>query len=232
MMSFGLTTPALAKEVDRVPSEVRLSHAKELLGNTYKRKVVRKNEATEDIQNFVKATTLKFLPKEFKSKSGAVSEAILDAANEFELDPVFLMAVIQNESSFNPKRKGTVGEIGLMQILPKTAEWIAGLYDLEYHGAKSLYQPEVNVWIGAALMDKLRHQFDSASRLYVSAYNVGPKKLRKMISENKKPKEYVQAVMKRYIALYSGFQAKGDSKVQSKAAWENTINLTKKLAKN
>jgi hypothetical protein len=81
-------------------------------------------------------------------------------------------------------------------------------------------------------MDKLRHQFDSTSRMYVSAYNVGPKKLRQLISEKKRPKEYVQAVMKRYMAFYAGFKSKGDSKLQSQIAWQSTINITRKPANN
>lgn len=232
MMGFCLVTPAFAMEDAASLKEIRISHAKELLGRSWQKKVVRKNESADDVQNFVKASVRQFLPKKEKVKAAEVSKAILEAASEYELDPIFLMAVIQNESSFNPKKVGGVGEIGLMQIRPSTAEWIAGLYEIKYRGPKSLYQPAINVRIGAALMDKLRQQFDSASRLYLSAYNIGPKKVRQMISENKNPKEYVQAVMKRYIAFYEGFKTHGDSLKQSKVAWQSTMNLTRKPAAN
>jgi soluble lytic murein transglycosylase len=230
MTGFSLVSEA----APRVPASVaiRLNHAKELLGGSYKKQVVKKNESASELSGFVTATTRKFLPKAHQGQAKEIARAILEASGEFELDPVFLMAVIQNESSFNPRRKGGVGEIGLMQIRPSTAAWIAGLYGIDYEGEASLYDAETNIWIGAALMDKLRNQFDSSSRLYLSAYNLGPKKLRQMLKENKKPKEYVQAVMKRYIAMYSGFKMKGDSKLQSSIAWKNTLNLTRKLAKN
>jgi soluble lytic murein transglycosylase len=230
MTGFSL----MAEAAPRVPASVaiRLNHAKELLGGSYKKKVLKANESASELTGFVTATTRKFLPKAHQKEAQGIAKAILEASSEFELDPVFLMAVIQNESSFNPRRKGGVGEIGLMQIRPSTAAWIAGLYGIEYEGEDSLYDAETNVWIGAALLDKLRNQFDSSSRLYLSAYNLGPKKLRQMLKENKKPKEYVQAVMKRYIALYSGFKMKGDSKLQSAIAWKNTLNLTRKLARN
>jgi soluble lytic murein transglycosylase len=205
-----------------------MSQAKELLGRTYKNKVSRKSEKVTDLAEFVKAATLKFLPKAYHKSAKAVAQAILDESANYELDPIFLMAVIQNESSFNPKRKGGMGEIGLMQIKPDTAAWIAGAYGLDYKNAKSLYDPVTNVKIGAALMDKLRRQFDSKSRLYVSAYNIGAKKVRSMVEDKKIPKVYVQAVMKRYIAFYSAFKVEGGVKAQSEAAWMNTINLTRK----
>ncbi len=210
-------------------SQGRLDQAKELLGHGYKNKVVRKSEKASDLGNFIKEATKKFLPKADKKNASSLAKVILEESKNYELDPVFLMAVIQNESSFNPKRKGSCGEIGLMQVKPDTAAWIAETYGIEeYKGAKSLYNPAINVRIGAALMDKLRHQFDSESRLYLSAYNIGAKKVRKMVSDRKIPKEYVQAVMKRYMAFYSAFRGVGDSKKQSEAAWMNTMNITRK----
>lgn len=211
-------------------SKTRLSHARELLGGSYKHSVVRKSEKVGDISSFVEATTKKFLPKLSKKVSKKLARAILSSAKEYELDPVFLMAVIQNESSFNPSRRGGAGEIGLMQIKPTTAEWIARVYDIEYEGEKTLLDPAMNVRIGAALMDKLRHQFESHSRLYLSAYNIGAKKVRSMVEGKKIPKEYVQAVMKRYIAMYSAFKEKGSSLKLSEIAWANTIDLTRKIA--
>lgn len=211
-------------------SKSRLSHAKELLGGSYQHSVVRKSEKIGDITSFVEATTKKFLPKLSKTVSKKLASAILSSAKQYELDPVFLMAVIQNESSFNPSRRGGAGEIGLMQIKPTTAEWIARVYDIEYEGEKTLLDPAMNVRIGAALMDKLRHQFESHSRLYLSAYNIGARKVRSMVEDKKIPKEYVQAVMKRYIAIYSAFKEEGNSLKRSEIAWAHTLDLTRKIA--
>jgi soluble lytic murein transglycosylase len=224
-----ISLPAFALPESVNLEDSRLSHARELLGKSFKKKVIRKEDSKisgVEITDFVLETTRTFLSKSNRKKSQKIGYAILNAAEEFSLDPVFLMAVIQNESSFDPKKRGSVGEIGLMQILPRTAEWIAGLYGLEYKNEKSLLDPALNIWIGAALLDKLRHQFDSEGRLYVSAYNVGPKKLRLMLSMNKNPKIYVQAVMKRYIALYQGFKTKGDLKVLSQTARLKVMEIT------
>ena len=225
---FALSsTNAVANESSDF-DQMRLSHAQELLGHVYKKKVIRKSEKVTDIAEFVKETTHRFLPKAYLKKSPSIAKTLLEESENYELDPVFLMAVIQNESSFNPKQKGSLGEIGLMQLKPDTAAWIAHEYGIKYKNAKSLYDPNVNIRIGAALLDKLRHQFDSKSRLYLSAYNIGAKKVRRMVSDKKIPKEYVQAVMKRYMAFYSAFKIPGGSKEQGEAAWTNTLRLTQK----
>ncbi len=233
LFSFSLVllanSVASAAPVKPIVEDSRLSHARELLGKSFKRKVIRKatrENGEVDVSDFVLETTKVLLPKKGRASAEKIAFAILDAAEEFSLDPVFLMAVIQNESSFDPSMRGLAGEIGLMQILPRTAKWIADLYKIEYRGDKSLLDPAQNIWIGAALMDKLRHQFDSEGRLYVSAYNVGPKKLRMLIGMNKNPKIYVLAVMKRYLALYDGFKSKGDLRVLSQKARSNVLQIT------
>ena len=222
------TAPAktITREPLSIQTQVRLTHAHELLGGSYRKSVVRKSEDTKDITDFVKETTKKFLAKKYKSAAEKVARQILESAKKYELDPVFLMAIIQYESSFNPTRMGGMGEIGLMQIKPATAEWISDLYNLDYKDSKTLLEPVNNIKIGAALVDKLRHQFESESRLYLSAYNVGAKKLRTLVSNKITPKVYVIAVMRRYIAMYSAFKEEGNWKKRGAIAFKNTAKLT------
>ncbi len=213
------SSKGVAGETD-LQSKSRLSHAHELLGGSYKKSVVRKSEKVKDISEFVKETTRKLVAKKDQKSSDKIAKAILESAATYHFDPVFLMALIQNESSFNPRRKGAFGEIGLMQVKPSTAEWIADAYDIDYKNDKSLYDPVINIKIGSALMDKLRNQFESESRLYLSAYNIGAKKVRSMVSDKIIPKIYVHAVMKRYIAIYSAFKVEGNSKERSEVAFK------------
>jgi len=205
---------------------VRISHAKELLGGTYRRSVVRKTESADDVSQFVKAATLRFLPKHYKKSASKISATLMAEAEHYGFDPIFLMAVIQNESSFNPRRKGHFGEIGLMQLKPSTAKWISSTYKISYHGAKSLYDPETNIKIGAAYFHKLRDQFEAHSRLYLSAYNIGAKKVREMVSDKRIPKEYVIAVMKRYLAIYAAFGTDGTHREKGQMAWLKVSNIT------
>jgi soluble lytic murein transglycosylase len=211
----------------------RITHAKELLGKSYKRSTVRKTESATNIAEFINSSTKNLLPKAHKKMAREIASVIMRESERYGFDPIFLMAVIQNESSFNPKMKGGVGEIGLMQIKPDTAEWIAKGSKIEYSGADSLYNPSVNIRIGAAFMNKLRDQFSADSSLYLSAYNAGARKVRMMVSENNAPKIYATAVMKRYFAIYSALGAnKGTQSERGNLAFANVRNVTAKIARN
>ena len=96
------------------------------------------------------------------------------------MDPIFVLAIVQTESQFNTYAKGTSGEIGLMQILPQTGEWISKKYDIPWTGPNSLYDPITNIKVGIAYFALLRSQFESRAHHYVPAYNMGPKNLRKV----------------------------------------------------
>ncbi len=225
--------PSLVDAATNKQISNRISHAKELLGKSYKHSAVRKTERADNIAEFVNKSTKNLLPKSQKKVSREIANAIMHESEHYGFDPIFLMAVIQNESSFNPKMKGSAGEIGLMQIKPDTAEWIAKTYKLEYKGAESLYNPAINIRIGAAFMNKLRNQFASKSGLYLSAYNAGAKKVRMMVSEKNTPKAYAMAVMKRYFAIYSALGTEtGTQSERADLAFANVRNITAKIARN
>ncbi len=210
----------------------RIAHSKELMGGAYKKSVVQKSEKIQNVSAFVQAVSRRFLPKSFSGQAQKIAATLVREAEKHDLDPVFLLAMIQNESSFNPKMVGSAGEIGLMQIKPATAQWIAKTNHLPYKGKSSLFDPVSNIKLGVALLDHLRSQFDSSSRLYVSAYNIGAKRLRDLLSQKIIPKEYVKAVMKRYLAIYSALSEEKDPKNQGEVAWMKVNQLTRSFAEN
>ncbi len=225
LMCVAITLPETSVNAHS-RADARLIHAKELLGGGFKKKIIRREKRSVGIPEFVAETTKRFLPRKFRFRSRAISNALLRSAERYELDPVFLMAVALNESSFDPHQVGSVGEIGLMQIRPSTAEWIAGLYSLEYRGERTLYDPVMNIWIGAALIHWLRREFDQNGPLYVSAYNLGPGKVREMVSSNRPPKAYVRAVLRRYVAIYEAYRARGSLTVLSQTALRKVREIT------
>ena len=207
----------------------RIQHAKELLGRNLKKNLVKKAGKVENLEPFILELTKKFLAKNQKKHAQAITKAIIAESRKYGFDPLFVMAVIQNESSFNANMVGEVGERGLMQVRPTTAKWIADLYHLKYKGEQTLFSPAVNIRMGVALMDKLRNQFDSHSRLYISAYNIGARKVRTMVDEDRAPREYVVAVMKRYLAIYQAFSEKNIHD-QTDVAYESVMKLTRVVA--
>ena len=93
-------------------------------------------------------------------------------AHNYRLDPALLAAVIYQESKFDANARSSSGAIGLMQLLPATAEGIA----LHTGGSKfrvsDLDDPEINVRYGSWY---LRHLLDKYGdeQLALAAYNAG-----------------------------------------------------------
>ena len=101
----------------------------------------------------------------------------------FTIDEALVWAVSRQESGFNPRAKSRAKAVGLMQLMPATASFIAK--DRGYRGRKrhQLFEPEVNLNLGQTY---LHHLLDeplvkkSLVRL-LAAYNGGPGNLRKWL---------------------------------------------------
>lgn len=90
-----------------------------------------------------------------KAKSNAVDEKIL-------------LSLIRQESAFNEKARSIVGARGLMQIMPATGRQF--IRNLKAH---KLYNPELNVSIGAQYLEKLLRRYDGSLIFALAAYNAG-----------------------------------------------------------
>lgn len=203
---------ALAQPVGRRISSVgelqrqaRLRHAQELLGSHYKKSAVRSGEKVPKINRLVYGWVRDQLPKSYRAQYHTVAQAIIDEAARNEFDPVLLMAVIQGESGFNPRMRGALDEIGLMQIRPRTAAWIIGKMGLKikFEGEKTLMDPVQNIRIGAAYLSYLREKFESHARLYLAAFNMGPRNVDHALNQKIWPRDYPNHVMKYYLGFYS-----------------------------
>lgn len=210
----GIATEAHAASLLRAPrpqaplashreNHGRLHHARELLGKHYRHSAVRAGERWPDVTPTIRQWTRRAMARLSPSQADAVARAIVAEGKRHALDPVFLAAVIRSESSFDPAARGTSGEIGLMQILPDTAKWIAAKNRIPWRGDKTLLDPVMNIRIGAAYFSLLRDQFDKHSRLYLSAYNMGPRNVERSLAKRVVPKQYAQRVMRNYVAFYS-----------------------------
>ena len=150
---------ASGEPVSAVQRESRLNHAHELLGKYYKESTVRAGEHVKKINTTIYRWTRERLPKKFRKRYQAVAQTIIDESLKYGFDPVFLMSVIQGESSFNPDQVGGVGELGLMQIRPTTGKWMAEMIGLKWKGDQMLRDPVDNIRIGAAYLNYLRDRF-------------------------------------------------------------------------
>ena len=169
----------------------RIEHAKELLGRHFKESVVFEMNGSTKMEDFIFQHIIDNLNEESKGEALALARSVIEESGKYEMDPLFVLAVIERESRFNAKARGLAGEIGLMQIKPKTAQWISEQYNIPWEddGEVALENPSFNVKIGVAYLDLLRDKFEGESALYISAYNLGPKKLKDIVvEENLVPK--------------------------------------------
>lgn len=138
-----------------------------------------------------------------KDNSNTIFQALMNESRNFSINPLLLMAVIETESGFKTEKRGRHGEIGLMQIKPSTARWIAKKNGLPWNGAKTLKDPAINIKLGAAYLSFLREEFDSHKQHYLSAYNMGARNVRRALKKRIVPKEYASRVLRHYRSFYS-----------------------------
>jgi soluble lytic murein transglycosylase len=181
---------------------LRVEHARELMGESYKRSIVSRYENKRDIEKNIYEIVKNRIPKNYRFRALSVGRTIIDEAHKYSLDPYFILAVISGESNFNPNAIGPVGEIGMMQIRPSTGKWISKIIKTKWHGDRSLRDPVYNIKLGAAYLSWLRNKFQGHGQLYLAAYNMGPHSVRRAVSKNIYPKDYPIHVMKRYVAFY------------------------------
>lgn len=104
----------------------------------------------------------------------AWSEFVYPFADERQLDPLFLFAIIREESRFDERAKSVASARGLMQFIPSTAERTAqSLYGDEPFEPRQLYRAETAIALGAAYVDHLLDTFGGISIFSVAAYNAG-----------------------------------------------------------
>lgn len=106
------------------------------------------------------------------------------------LDPDWVAAVIRVESGFRPAAVSRRGAVGLMQLLPSTARWIAvqpgvGLSLPPAAVAARLTDPAVNVQLGSWYLAYLWQRFHGSRFLATAAYNAGPQTVTGWLAEGR-----------------------------------------------
>lgn len=92
----------------------------------------------------------------------------------YKLDPYLVIALIREESYFNPDAGSSVGARGLMQLMPATASYIAERNGLLYNGISTLLKPEANIQLGCSYLRYAKDSLHNDDLLAVASYNGGP----------------------------------------------------------
>ncbi|MBI5078927.1 tetratricopeptide repeat protein [Candidatus Saganbacteria bacterium] len=103
-------------------------------------------------------------------------------ADRFGIDPYLVLAVIREESRFNPKATSRSRARGLMQIMPRTGRGIAQNLKLSHYRTKRLYEPFLNVEMGTYYLSNLIRNFSNNAYLALAGYNGGPNRIKKYVN--------------------------------------------------
>jgi len=103
----------------------------------------------------------------------AVAHPVIDLPRNLAVEPALAMAIIRQESEFDPNARSHADARGLMQLLPSTARSVARKAGIKTTTAK-LYQPQHNIRLGSLYLAGLLEQFNGTLPLAIASYNAGP----------------------------------------------------------
>jgi soluble lytic murein transglycosylase len=109
-------------------------------------------------------------------------EALTAAARQQDLDEALVYGIIRQESRFMPEARSRAGAMGLMQVMPSTARWIARQTSVAYK-PNMLLVPETNLQMGTYYFKRVLDDLGSPV-LAIAAYNAGPGRARRWRDEH------------------------------------------------
>ncbi|MEG0874110.1 MAG: lytic transglycosylase domain-containing protein [Clostridiales bacterium] len=100
------------------------------------------------------------------------SYTVATYCNEYTVDSNLVYAIMKQESNFEPTAVSQKGALGLMQLMPETAQWCAGKIGIEYKEDK-LDKPSYNLKISIWYISYLNSIFKNDTTKVIAAYNGG-----------------------------------------------------------
>jgi hypothetical protein len=122
---------------------------------------------------------------------------VREAAERHNVDPALVRAVIETESNWNPSAYSRKGAMGLMQLIPTTAQRF---------GANNAFNPKENVDAGVRYLKRLLERYNGNLDLALAAYNAGEGAVDRAhgVPFYRETRNYVQKVQNAYYRPGSG----------------------------
>lgn len=99
-------------------------------------------------------------------------------ADRYGIQAVLLRSLTRQESAFNLQAVSTSNAMGLMQMIPPTAQEIAKKLGLKVELPEDMFRPEVNIPMGSFYVAQMLDQFENNVPFALAAYNAGPHRLK------------------------------------------------------
>ena len=110
------------------------------------------------------------------------------ATLDLPAEPALSLAIARQESEFRADAGSPVGALGLMQLMPRTAEEVAGELDLPYSRARLTSDWRYNARLGARYLANLEEEFGPSPVMIAAGYNAGPSRPRIWMDERGDPR--------------------------------------------
>jgi len=137
-----------------------------------------------------------------------VAQLLARAERRHGIAPLLLLAVIEQESRFDPRARGPRGSLGLMQVRPFVGRAVAERAGWHFDET-TLLDPVENVRIGTRYLAELHMRFGNTA-LALAAYNAGPTRIRRFQARGLPCRtRYVRRVLARYEGLRQSGPAAG-----------------------
>lgn len=128
------------------------------------------------------------------SREERIHRAVSNASQKYQLPPGLILAVIKQESNFNPVAESHCGAQGLMQLMPGTARTL---------GVTDSFDIDQNIDGGARYLREMLDRFGGDVRLALAAYNAGPGRVEQYqgIPPIEETRNYVPSVLAHYESM-------------------------------
>ncbi|MBT2325742.1 lytic transglycosylase domain-containing protein [Variovorax paradoxus] len=130
--------------------------------------------------------------------------ALRDAARRHAIDYELLQALIATESGFDARAVSPKGALGLMQLMPGTAQRYGVQADKRGSLEKKLFDPRINIAAGSRYLSDLIEMFPGDIELALAAYNAGEGAVQRAgnkIPNYRETQNYVKTVLQLYAYL-------------------------------
>jgi len=153
--------------------------------------------------------------------------AVARAAQENRLDPALVMGVMRRESAYIADVQSGAGAIGLMQLMPRTAKFVADLKGLD-NWRGDLTDADTNIGFGSFYLRHVLDKFNNHIAMATAGYNAGPHRVTSWLPEQAmdadrwidtipytETRRYVRAVLA-YTAIYEWHLTKKPRRLSQK----------------
>jgi len=127
-------------------------------------------------------------------------EIIEAASQKYRIPSALIKAVIKQESNFEEKSVSSKGAMGLMQLMPGTADLL---------GVQNPFDARENIFGGTRYLGDLLNLYKGNLNKALAAYNAGPQKVQKKIPDIAETRSFIDSVL-HYYETFSQYRKDGE----------------------